>query len=144
MDLLPHTQNCGLRMRDARAVMHVGIADPRGKRGGENVPGFPGTCARNFTYLARGPWHNQGWCIGTYGRNIRCNKRITHLFLWCLLSVVIPSCVSYKASAGKGGACYGEYFNKWTLRCHPELWLYLCRLPGLIWCERNNIHIRPW
>ena len=27
--------------------------------GGENVPGIPGACAtRNFTYLARGPWHH--------------------------------------------------------------------------------------
>ena len=26
--------------------------------GGKNVPGIPGACAtRNFTYLARGPWH---------------------------------------------------------------------------------------
>ena len=29
--------------------------------GGENVPGIPGACAtRNFTYLARGPWHAMG------------------------------------------------------------------------------------
>ena len=43
-------------VRDARAVMHVGIANPR-RRG--NVPGIPGACAtRNFTYLARGPWPN--------------------------------------------------------------------------------------
>ena len=37
----------------ARAVMHVGIANPGG---GENVPGIPGACeTRNITYLARGP-----------------------------------------------------------------------------------------
>ena len=28
--------------------------------GGEYIPGIPGACAtRNFTYLARGPWHHQ-------------------------------------------------------------------------------------
>ena len=40
-------------VRDARAVMHVGIDNPRWLG---NVPGIPGACAtRNFTYLARGP-----------------------------------------------------------------------------------------
>ena len=39
--------------RDARAVMHVGIAN---RGGGKNVPGIPGTCTtRNLTYLERGP-----------------------------------------------------------------------------------------
>ena len=46
-------------VRDARAVMHVGIANqrfPLKLGGGENVPGIPGACAtRNFTYLVRGP-----------------------------------------------------------------------------------------
>ena len=42
-------------VRHARAVMHVGIANPRC---GENVPGIPGACAtRNFRYQARGPWN---------------------------------------------------------------------------------------
>ena len=41
-------------VRNACAVMHVGIANPW-RRG--NVPGIPGACAtRNFTYLTRGPW----------------------------------------------------------------------------------------
>ena len=40
-------------MRHARAVMHVGIANPRWR---ENLPGIPAACAtRNFTYLAIGP-----------------------------------------------------------------------------------------
>ena len=44
-------------MRHARAVMHVGVAQPSGI--GENVPGFPVAymrANRNFTYLIRGPW----------------------------------------------------------------------------------------
>ena len=49
-------------VRDARAVMHTGIANwrfPLNSAAGENVPGIPGVCApRNFTYLVRGPWHD--------------------------------------------------------------------------------------
>ena len=85
MGLLPDTQNCGLRMhrecrerfthhrlqrkplvsdlsmRHARAVMHVGIANPRG---GEHVPGIPGACAtRNFAYLVSNPWRRP---VGPY------------------------------------------------------------------------------
>ena len=45
--------------RDARAVMHAGIANsrfPLNSAAGGNVPGIPGACAtRNFTYLVRGP-----------------------------------------------------------------------------------------
>ena len=80
--LLPDTQSCGLRMRrefrerfpatdfkghrglairhpsrhvrHARAVIYVGIANPRWRK---NVPCIPGACATlNFTYLVRGPW----------------------------------------------------------------------------------------
>ena len=85
MGLLPDTQNCrcacagnawnvfpvttGARsrhasrhVRDARAVMHVGIANlrfPLKSAAGENVPGIPGACATcNFTFLVRGPWFN--------------------------------------------------------------------------------------
>ena len=85
MGLLPDTQNCRLRMRrecrerfpppptskenaswrsrhasrhvrHARAVMRVGIAYPlrRGKRSRHSRR----MRTRNFTYLARGPWHN--------------------------------------------------------------------------------------
>ena len=80
MDLLPDTQNCGLRMRRERFSRHRHqrkplVSDPGMHHGtcvthvpwcmsgsltsggGENVPGIPGACAtRNFTYLARGPW----------------------------------------------------------------------------------------
>ena len=83
MSLLPNTSNCGCacagnarngfpattgkqsryasrHVRDARAVMHAGIANSRfpfNSAAGENVPGIPGACAtRNFTYLVRGPW----------------------------------------------------------------------------------------
>ena len=40
----------------ARAVMHIGIANPRwrGKRSRH--------LRRNFTYLARGPWYHRGTC----------------------------------------------------------------------------------
>ena len=72
MGLLPDKSNCGCacagntgnvfpatagkrfrhasrHVRDARAVMHAGIAYPR-------FPGIPGACATlNFTYLVRGP-----------------------------------------------------------------------------------------
>ena len=82
MGLLPDTWNCGCacagnagnvfpvtagersrhasrHVRDARAVMHAGIANyrfPLKSAAGENVPGIPGACATcNFTYLVRGP-----------------------------------------------------------------------------------------
>ena len=82
MGLLPDTQNCGCacagnaghvshvttgkrslhasrHVRDARAVMHAGIANyrfPLKSAAGENVSGIPGACATcNFTYLVRGP-----------------------------------------------------------------------------------------
>ena len=84
MGLLPDTQICGCacagnagnvfpvtagkrsrhasrHVRDARAVMHAGIANqrfPLKSAVGENVPGIPGACATcNFTYLVRGPWN---------------------------------------------------------------------------------------
>ena len=83
MGLLPHTSNCGCacaanagnvfpattckqsrhasrHVRDARDVMHAGIANsrfPLNLAAGENVPGIPGACATHkFTYLVRGPW----------------------------------------------------------------------------------------
>ena len=47
-------------VRDARAVMHAGIANYRfllKSAVGGNVPGIPGACAsRNFMHLVRGPW----------------------------------------------------------------------------------------
>ena len=49
------SRHASRHVRDTRAVMHVGIANPRWPG---NVPGIPGACAtRNFTYLVRGPWH---------------------------------------------------------------------------------------
>ena len=88
MGLLPNTSNCGCacagnagnvfpatagkqsrhasrHVRDARVVMHAGIANscfPLNSAAGGNVPGIPGACAtRDFTYLVRGPyiwnWH---------------------------------------------------------------------------------------
>ena len=88
MGLLPNTSNCGYayagnagnvfpatagkqsrhasrHVRDARAVMHAGMANsrfPLNSTVGENVPGIPGACAtRDFTYLVRGPWHVMPW-----------------------------------------------------------------------------------
>ena len=82
-DILPDTENCGLRMRRecrerfprhqlqrkplvSDPGMHHDTCVTRVPRcisgsltrgGGENVPGIPGACAtRNVTYLARGPW----------------------------------------------------------------------------------------
>ena len=84
MGLLPNTSNCGCacagnagnvfpattgkqsrhasrHVRDARAVMHAGIANscfPLNSAAGGNVPGIPGACATlDFTYLVRGPWN---------------------------------------------------------------------------------------
>ena len=49
----PTVSDPDMHLRDARAVIHVGIATPGG---GENVPSIPGVCAiLNDTYLARGP-----------------------------------------------------------------------------------------
>ena len=83
MDLLPDSQNCGLRMRrecrerfpchrlqrkrlvsnpgmhHGTCVTHVPwcMSGSQTHRYGENLPGIPGACAsRNFTYLARSPW----------------------------------------------------------------------------------------
>ena len=91
MGLLPHTLNCGLRMRrecrerfpchrlqrkqlvsdlgihHGTCVAHVPwcMSGSLTRDGGENVPGIPGAWATgNFTYLIRGPWLgtvNQGW-----------------------------------------------------------------------------------
>ena len=86
MDLLPDTQNCGLRMRWGcrerfpryrlqrkppvsdpgmhHGITHVPWCMPGSltRGGGENVPGIPGACTtRNFAYLARGPW--DGWYV---------------------------------------------------------------------------------
>ena len=88
MGLLPDTQNCGCacagnagnvfpvtackrsrhasrHVREARAVMHAGIANYRfhlKSAAGENVPGIPGACATcNFTYLVRGPWNTKNF-----------------------------------------------------------------------------------
>ena len=82
MGLLPDTQNCGLRMlRVCREhfprqglegkpliLLHVPWCKSGSltRGGGENVPGISGACAtRNFTYLAKGPWHWawQSWLI---------------------------------------------------------------------------------
>ena len=47
------SRHASRHVRGTRAVMHVGIANPRG---GEDVPGIPGACVtRNFMHLARGP-----------------------------------------------------------------------------------------
>ena len=85
MGLLPDTWNCGLRMRrecrerisrhrlqrkplvsdpgmhHGTCVTHVPwcMSESLARGGGENVSGIPGACAnRNFTYLVRGPWHD--------------------------------------------------------------------------------------
>ena len=54
------SRHASRHVRDARAVMHDGIANqwfPLKSVAGENVPGIPGACAtRKFAYLERGPW----------------------------------------------------------------------------------------
>ena len=47
-------------MLDVRAVMQVGIANPRWRA---NIPGIPDACAtRNHMYLARGPLDGVAMC----------------------------------------------------------------------------------
>ena len=57
-------------VRDARAVMHGGIANkrfPLKSVTGENVPDIPGACAtHNFMYLVRGTWNNGIRCMPFY------------------------------------------------------------------------------
>ena len=60
--LSPHVSDPDMQsrhVRDARAVMHAGIANKRfslKSAAGGNVPGIPGACATcNFTYLVRVP-----------------------------------------------------------------------------------------
>ena len=99
MGLLPDTENCGCacagnagniipasggkrsrhisrHVRDARAVMHDGIANyrfPMEWTARNNVSDIPGACAtRNDTYLVRDPWlvQQQDYCRGLYNRHI--------------------------------------------------------------------------
>ena len=62
------SRHASRHVRDARAVMHAGIANyqfPLKSAAGETVPGIPGACAtRNFTYLVRGPY--TGPTTGSY------------------------------------------------------------------------------
>ena len=98
MDLLPDTQNCGLRMRREcrerfrrhRLQMKPLVSDPsmhhgtcvthvpwcmsgsltRGVR--KNVPGIPGECVtHNFALIARGPWRR----ISETNINVRAGMR---------------------------------------------------------------------
>ena len=91
--LLPHTYNCGLRMRrecrerfprhrlrrkplgadpsthHGSCVTHVPwcMSGSLTRDGGENLPGIPGASTRNFTYLVRGPYRRILWeSIGMY------------------------------------------------------------------------------
>ena len=52
------SRHASRHVRDARVVMHVGIANPRwrGKRS-QSIPGAYTTC--NFTYLAKVPWRQE-------------------------------------------------------------------------------------
>ena len=62
------SRHASRHVRDARAMMHVGIANPRW---GENDPGIPGACAaRNFTFLVRGPWDVRSKCALFDGNSI--------------------------------------------------------------------------
>ena len=90
MGLLPDTYHCVLRMhRECRErfprhwlqmkpqVSHPGMhygtclthvswcmSGSLTRGGGENVPGIPSACAtHNFTYLVRGPWHDNAFGI---------------------------------------------------------------------------------
>ena len=71
------SQHASRHVRDARAVMHVGIANPLWR---ENIPGIPGACATcNFTYLVRGPWR-----VLNYNANMYSNIQV-HLTRKCIV-----------------------------------------------------------
>ena len=90
------SRHASWQVRDARAVMHAGVANsrfPLNSAEGGNVPGIPGACAtRNFTYLVRGPWkqHFEN-CISA---DIQCffRRRVTIKyirrvqFIWYLVN----------------------------------------------------------
>ena len=49
------SRHASRHVRHARAVMHVGIVNPRRRGKRSRIPG--GCAIRNFTYLARGPYN---------------------------------------------------------------------------------------
>ena len=68
--------------RDARAVMHAGIANPRfplNSASGENIPGICAT--RNFAYLVRGPFMDQ-WnrCSSLRDKRFTSTHYLAHFF----------------------------------------------------------------
>ena len=109
MDLLPETNNCGLRMRQecrerfprhrikrkpissdpgmhhGTCVTHVPwrMSGSLTRGGGENVPGIPGACTtRNFTYLAKGPWlrHQMKTFCVLLGGELPAQRPVTRSF----------------------------------------------------------------
>ena len=127
LDLLPDTQNCGLRMR--RDVGNVFPAtDFKGNRcyrsrhasrhakprWRENVPGISGACAtRNFAYLVRGPYQSLSsltWCSVTHW----CQNE-KHNFPWR------PQIHSFR---GQHGAHLGPTGPRWA-PCWPHELCYL-------------------
>ena len=81
------SRHASRHVRDARAVMHVGIVDPRWRG---NVPGIPGACAiRNFTYLVRAPYYHrreEGCSCCTKSTILSQHCIVT--FGWCHISFV--------------------------------------------------------
>ena len=121
MDLLPDTENCGLRIRRKsqerfpcrRLQRKLLVSDPGMHHGTcvthvpwwmsgwlisggvENIPSIPSACAtRNFTYLARGPCHSR-----YYGSNWPPDRRQTYhrgkwissLYAWRIVTGRIPT-----------------------------------------------------
>ena len=111
------SRHASMHVRPARAVMHVGIANPRWRG---NVHGIPGACAtRNFTYLARGPWSSDSGC-GTnreclFGRIMLLVPRADDLSL-CSLEKVAAGC---RANVRSASSCTRmDEFGKGCLHCN--------------------------
>ena len=87
-------------VRDARTVMHVGIAKLQFSLklvAGGNVPGIPGACAtRNFTYLVRGPLSKWPRIVSVSHKRFYINPCIRQhccgpWIVWAIIATVLIS-----------------------------------------------------
>ena len=121
------SRHASRHVRDARAVMHAGIANlrfPLKSAGWENVPGIPGACTtRNLTYLARGPL-NSMQCGLHFGPDeestITTNPQIDCLVQDCSISCtlameILQSALNHRnnlscLSRRKSSVCFEKCF----------------------------------
>ena len=169
MDLLSDTQNWALRMRrecrerfprhwlqrnllDSDPGMHQDtcvthvpwcMSGSLTRGGGENVPDIPGACAtRNFTNLARGPWHrlieaefapgnyvNPVCCVAIVCHQVRCmywghlghiHRAISHLKWYKIACMRYLACIF---SQMKSINMFSMYFAIWSSQTfHLEIY----------------------